>query len=468
MDSVVVLRYWKDVKFVKVFKYFLLMFVMFFLVNVHAQANSVPASKYGQIVLCEYDGRVIPGAITADKDFKIYYGYINLDSMSKNQSQINKYGEGFFEYDQGARLKPLELSESDLSGHLLTYFYSPATNSGKGYFDGKFVDASGNPYRLTASTKIMLEDFAICPTYVYHSDSDSFMNNECFQSENETYCEKNYVTNKKNGYIVKQKLTSSLLGDLSNRLKKDIDAVSTMNADEIEQLLIQLDSATTVAAKYKEKVETGVLTVANLEFLGDPSVMYILQKIYGIEAQKEWEYFPAGILRGMHYFNKDYVKKINKAISSRVEILEAEIINKAQVDLDNGVITEEEYNEMVAEARELFNLIVIKVESLEISFSNAGVMPEMLNPGCDDIIRPKTREFLSKILKVIRFVVPIIVILMSGIDYLKAIASHDGAEVKKATATLAKRLIVVALIFVVPVILDVLLELFDYVYCSIK
>lgn len=70
----------------------------------------------------------------------------------------------------------------------------------------------------------------------------------------------------------------------------------------------------------------------------------------------------------------------------------------------------------------------------------------------------------------IKFAAPILVIVLSSMDYIKAIVSHDAEDLKKANGKFTKRLVIGVLIFLLPFLLDFLFEafgLFDLNTCGI-
>ena len=76
--------------------------------------------------------------------------------------------------------------------------------------------------------------------------------------------------------------------------------------------------------------------------------------------------------------------------------------------------------------------------------------------------------WIFKIVQWIRYLVPILLILLSVLDFIKAIASNSEDEIRKVGAKFVKRLIVSALIFILPLILEFLLGIFNidtYDYC---
>lgn len=70
----------------------------------------------------------------------------------------------------------------------------------------------------------------------------------------------------------------------------------------------------------------------------------------------------------------------------------------------------------------------------------------------------------------IKFAAPILVIILSSMDYIRAIVSHDAEDLKKANGKFVKRLAIGAIIFLLPFLLDFLFEafgLFDLDTCGI-
>lgn len=70
----------------------------------------------------------------------------------------------------------------------------------------------------------------------------------------------------------------------------------------------------------------------------------------------------------------------------------------------------------------------------------------------------------------IKFAAPILVIVLSSMDYIKAITSHDAEGLKKANTKFIKRLVIGVLIFLLPFLLDLVFEafgLYDLSTCGI-
>ena len=69
--------------------------------------------------------------------------------------------------------------------------------------------------------------------------------------------------------------------------------------------------------------------------------------------------------------------------------------------------------------------------------------------------------WIMKVVEWVRYIVPILLIILSIMDFMKAISSESDDEIRKAGARFVKRLIVAALIFVLPLLLEFLLGIFN-------
>ncbi len=89
---------------------------------------------------------------------------------------------------------------------------------------------------------------------------------------------------------------------------------------------------------------------------------------------------------------------------------------------------------------------------------------------CDGIFQGPLGDFLKEAWKLIKFAVPILILALSIVDFLKSISAHDEAEVKKAANKLVKRLIIGVIIFVLPTIIELLLHIagFEFGTCDIR
>ena len=87
---------------------------------------------------------------------------------------------------------------------------------------------------------------------------------------------------------------------------------------------------------------------------------------------------------------------------------------------------------------------------------------------CDSILGsykdPKSVAWLLfKILNYIRILGPLAVVVLSGIEYTMAIINSDDDTMKKATTHLKTRLIMTGLLFMIPIITQLLFQVFGIV-----
>src|SRR5574344_257188 len=73
---------------------------------------------------------------------------------------------------------------------------------------------------------------------------------------------------------------------------------------------------------------------------------------------------------------------------------------------------------------------------------------------------------LEEILKIIRIIGPLLVVIYSTYDYLSAVLKKDDDALKKANGKLVKRLVLVAVLFFLPIILDLILGFIDEKYTT--
>ena len=73
---------------------------------------------------------------------------------------------------------------------------------------------------------------------------------------------------------------------------------------------------------------------------------------------------------------------------------------------------------------------------------------------------PQMVGWLVKILKIVRYILPVLAIILSVMDFISAIASSDDDALKKAGTRFVKRIIAVVIIFLLPAILQFLFDTF--------
>ena len=77
---------------------------------------------------------------------------------------------------------------------------------------------------------------------------------------------------------------------------------------------------------------------------------------------------------------------------------------------------------------------------------------------------PSLAYLINSILKYIRIIVPILIILLGSLDFAKAVVAGKEDEMKKAQTIFVKRLIAGIIVFFVPVIVNLIMQLADIVW----
>ena len=90
---------------------------------------------------------------------------------------------------------------------------------------------------------------------------------------------------------------------------------------------------------------------------------------------------------------------------------------------------------------------------------------EIRDASCLGVLGDFKNE-LDGILKIFRFLAPLMVIVYSTYDFLGAIFSKDAELLKKATSRLRSRLILIAVLFFLPTILNIILGIIDESYTT--
>lgn len=68
-------------------------------------------------------------------------------------------------------------------------------------------------------------------------------------------------------------------------------------------------------------------------------------------------------------------------------------------------------------------------------------------------------NYIKQIFHIVKFAVPVLIIGLGIVDFVKAMTAQSQDEIKKASTKLIKRLIIGACIFVLPTIIDFLLKI---------
>lgn len=119
-------------------------------------------------------------------------------------------------------------------------------------------------------------------------------------------------------------------------------------------------------------------------------------------------------------------------------------------------------------------LVLIPSNTYSLDFNNNFIIHKLddnvtdsynKNQNCNGLLGDPNDEdsvawLLQTILNYLRVLGPVLVVVLSSVDFAKVIVNGDDEKFSKAKKTLFRRLIIVALLFLVPTIVSVLLNLF--------
>lgn len=78
---------------------------------------------------------------------------------------------------------------------------------------------------------------------------------------------------------------------------------------------------------------------------------------------------------------------------------------------------------------------------------------------CSDMLNPELEEILDTAYAVIRVGAVALVMILGSLDFGKAVVSNDQDMLKKASKTFIKRLVAMAVILILPVIIDPIVKM---------
>lgn len=102
---------------------------------------------------------------------------------------------------------------------------------------------------------------------------------------------------------------------------------------------------------------------------------------------------------------------------------------------------------------------------LNICDVNAASISHVLEGAadCEDIIDAEVWEFLQQVFNVIKYAGPILCLILSVFDFIKATASQDKDALVKAAKTTGKRVVYALILFFVPTLINFLFPLLGWV-----
>lgn len=181
--------------------------------------------------------------------------------------------------------------------------------------------------------------------------------------------------------------------------------------------------------------------------------------------------FYVGNCTGNASLNTEYIRinnslsEIKKTIDDWTTILETNLKNIDPNGADSTYAKDHEaIDSMKNTSKELDSNLKKYLDKVETG-------REITDATCEGLLGPNLLNDISTVLTWVRIAVPIIVIVLGSLDFVRAVISDDQQELKKATGRFTKRCIVAVAIFFVPSIIMYLLSFIDKIYdvsCDIR
>ena len=102
---------------------------------------------------------------------------------------------------------------------------------------------------------------------------------------------------------------------------------------------------------------------------------------------------------------------------------------------------------------------------LNVTNVNAASLVHVLDGAseCSDIIDAEVWEFLQQVFNVIKYAGPLLCLVLSTADFVKAAASQDKDAIVKAAKTTGKRVVYALVLFFIPTLINFLFPLLGWV-----
>ena len=104
--------------------------------------------------------------------------------------------------------------------------------------------------------------------------------------------------------------------------------------------------------------------------------------------------------------------------------------------------------------------------SLTPKYSISLLENELSEEKCEGLLGENLKKDLEFILKLMRVIGPLVVVVLTTIEFVGAVASKNDDVLKKGMSKLITRLVLVAVLFFLPMLLNILLNFLDSNYTT--
>ena len=90
-------------------------------------------------------------------------------------------------------------------------------------------------------------------------------------------------------------------------------------------------------------------------------------------------------------------------------------------------------------------------------------LTNVVDESCSGILDPELVDIINEIFGWVKILVPIILIVLSTIDYSKAVLISEKDETMQATKRLSKRIVIAIIIFFLPTLIHLVVDIYNNV-----
>lgn len=153
-----------------------------------------------------------------------------------------------------------------------------------------------------------------------------------------------------------------------------------------------------------------------------------------------------------------------------------ECVKAANISIDDQNELIKENKDKTQELREESALVAHDIRRDHINYINKIILGSDVTISCNGILGQDLVDFIDKLYGYIQIAAPILLIILGIVDFSQAVISNDQDALKKATNKFVRRAIVCVIIFFVPLVINILLniaetaglEIVDDPLCGIK
>ena len=295
--------------------------------------------------------------------------------------------------------------------------YNPITRKSLGY--GSFTDVfsvNGRIHYNEEDNRLENEDKFVCPKYAF-IDTDLF--NEICLSDN---------------------------GNCGDKFDRDR-----------ENLLDNPDTLFSKIIKYAEEdvYSSGAITYDEYYSSDDT-------KLISLVISKTKEYIKNTYFKDKYVFPEflsNYIDNIDSYLSKGPTEEYQKFIENLNKETDQKVSAGEISSDEATKRKEKTSKSYEENLGVEFNTSEVPSIPSSDDDSCTGILTADMTIVVKNILKFIQYLGPVLVIVFTVFDFVKAALSGDQGELKKASSRFSKRLVAAILLFFIPIIVSLLFNL---------